>query len=141
MDITIKIEAPALVDAINALAVAIAGNMELLLDGPGARAAAPANTSAPAEPKAVETTPAETSTDPKQGAATTTQAYTLEQVRAKLADLSRGGKQAEVKALLNKLGAKKLTEVPEEKYPELMKEAEKITQKVEKEEKKETGAI
>lgn len=112
MEITIKIEAPALVDAINALAAAVAGNIELLLEGPGARA-----TVAP-----------QPATEPKTEKTVTdsTVSYTLEQVRAKLADLSRGGKQAEVKALLNKLGAKKLTEVPEEKYPELMREAEAI---------------
>lgn len=125
MDITIKIEAPALVDAINALAVAIAGNIELLLDGPGARASA--QDKAPkAEPDKAKsddkkvTKPETTSESEKQPT------YTLEQVRAKLADLARAGKQTEVKALLNKLGAKKLTEVPKEKYPELMKEAEAI---------------
>lgn len=130
MDITIKIEAPALVDAINALAVAIAGNMELLLDGPGARANV--NEAAKNVTNKTETvnetaknvtkdTESETKTETK-----TDSTFTLEQVRAKLADLSRGGKQAEVKALLNKLGAKKLTEVPEDKYPELMQEAEAI---------------
>jgi len=130
MDITIKIEAPALVDAINALAVAIAGNMELLLDGPGARAnvnEAAKNVTNKAETVTETaknvTKEAETETKTETKTAST---FTLEQVRAKLADLSRGGKQAEVKALLNKLGAKKLTEVPEDKYPELMQEAEAI---------------
>ncbi len=51
---------------------------------------------------------------------------TLEQVRAKLAALTQQGKQSEVKALLTKFGAKKLTEIPAEKYAELMKEAEAI---------------
>ena len=120
MDITVKIEAPALVDAINALAVAVAGNIELLLEGPSARAAAPA--SASAEPKPVETKPAETSTAQTDSTAT----YTLEQVRAKLADLSRAGKQAEAKKLLENLGVKKLTDLPPEKYPEIMKAAEGI---------------
>ena len=130
MDITVRIEAPALVDAINALAVAIAGNIELLLDGPGARAnvtetaknvtnkTETVNETAKNVTKDIES---ETKTETK-----TDSTFTLEQVRAKLADLSRGGKQAEVKALLNKLGAKKLTEVPEDKYPELMQEAEAI---------------
>ena len=121
MDITIKIEAPALVDAINALAVAIAGNMELLLDGPGARASV-------TETAKNVTNKVETVTKTAKNVTNKAEAetFTLEQVRAKLADLSRGGKQAEVKALLNKLGAKKLTEVPEDKYPELMQEAEAI---------------
>lgn len=116
MDITIKIEAPALVDAINALAVALAGNIELLLDGPGSRSTAEAPLTKAEIKEQVN----------QENAISGESAFTLEQVRAKLADLSRGGKQAEVKALLGKFGVKKLTEVPEEKYPELMKEAEAI---------------
>ena len=133
MDININIEAPALVDAINALAVAIAGNMELLLDGPGARANTETaknvtnKTELPLTKKEVEElTNQEDAISGESANQEDKPAYTLEQVRAKLADLSRGGKQAEVKALLNKLGAKKLTEVPEDKYPELMQEAEAI---------------
>ena len=49
---------------------------------------------------------------------------TLEQVRAKLAALTQSGKQAEVKALITKYGAKKLSEIPKDKYPELLKDAE-----------------
>lgn len=52
--------------------------------------------------------------------------YTLEIVRAKLAKLSQAGKQAEVKALITKFGAKKLTDIPADKYPQLMAEAEAI---------------
>ena len=51
---------------------------------------------------------------------------TLEQVRAKLAALTQSGKQAEVKALITKYGAKKLSDIPEERYPELLKDAEGI---------------
>jgi hypothetical protein len=51
---------------------------------------------------------------------------TLEEVRAKLAALSQSGKQAQVKALISKFGASKLTDIPKEKYAELMKEAEAI---------------
>lgn len=50
----------------------------------------------------------------------------IEDVRSKLATLSQAGKQKEVKALINKFGAKKLTEIPEDKYPQLLKEAEEI---------------
>ena len=59
MDITIKIEAPQLADAINALAVAIAGNIELILDGPGARAAQTTTAAAvPTAPTTVTPAPA-----------------------------------------------------------------------------------
>jgi hypothetical protein len=49
---------------------------------------------------------------------------TLEAVRGKLASLSQNGKQAEVKALITEFGANKLSEIPKEKYPELLKKAE-----------------
>jgi len=52
--------------------------------------------------------------------------YTLVQVREKLAALSQAGKQVQVKALITKTGATKLSEIPPEKYSELMKEAEAL---------------
>lgn len=50
----------------------------------------------------------------------------LEDVRAKLAELSRQGKQPEVKALISKFGANKLTDIDESCYEELLKEAEAL---------------
>lgn len=49
---------------------------------------------------------------------------TLEEVRGKLAELSRQGKQPEVKALISKYGASKLTDLESACYEELLKEAE-----------------
>lgn len=57
-------------------------------------------------------------------AASPSKAITLEQVRAKLATLSQAGKQAEIKALVVKFGAAKLTDVAAEHYAELMTAAE-----------------
>jgi hypothetical protein len=51
---------------------------------------------------------------------------TIEQVKAKLFSLSQAGKAEQVKALLNKFGAKKLTEVSKKNYAALLKEAETI---------------
>ena len=51
-------------------------------------------------------------------------AVTMETVRAKLAALMQGGRQAEVKELLKKHGGDKLSDIPEENYPELLAEAE-----------------
>ena len=51
---------------------------------------------------------------------------TLEEVRAKLAALMQEGKQAEVKALLQKHGGEKLSDVPEENYPALLIDAEGV---------------
>lgn len=51
---------------------------------------------------------------------------TLEDVRAVLAKLSQHGKTKDVKELITKYGASKLSEVDESKYMELLKEAEEI---------------
>jgi hypothetical protein len=47
-------------------------------------------------------------------------------VRAVLAQLAQDGKQKEVKELIKKFGGKKLTDIPKNKYSELLKEAELI---------------
>lgn len=51
---------------------------------------------------------------------------TLEQVRAVLATKSQSGKQPEVKALIQKYGAEKLTAIDKACYKELLKEAEEL---------------
>ncbi|MBW9158804.1 rRNA biogenesis protein rrp5 [Clostridium tagluense] len=51
---------------------------------------------------------------------------TLQEVRGTLARLSKNGKQEEVKALIKRFGATKLTEIPKEKYGELLSEANSI---------------
>lgn len=51
---------------------------------------------------------------------------TLEEVRGKLATLSAAGHAPKIKELFATFGAKKLTEVPEDKYSELMIAAEAI---------------
>ena len=50
----------------------------------------------------------------------------LEDVRAVLAEISRKGKTAEMKALLAQFGAKKLSDIPSEKYPALLAAAKEI---------------
>lgn len=51
---------------------------------------------------------------------------TLEAVRAKLTDISQGGKKTEVSALIAEFGAKKLTDVKPEDYAALLAKAEKL---------------
>lgn len=53
-------------------------------------------------------------------------AWTLEQVRETLAALSQGGKRAEVMALFSKFGAVKLTDIPSDKFGELMAAAKEL---------------
>lgn len=49
--------------------------------------------------------------------------YKLEDVRAKLTELSKAGKRTQVKELLESFGSEKLKEIPAEKYGELMEKA------------------
>lgn len=56
----------------------------------------------------------------------TAKPITLEEVRTKLAALTQSGKQAEVKALIKNHGGKKLSDIPKDKYPDLLKDAEEI---------------
>ena len=53
----------------------------------------------------------------------TQQAVSIEEIRAVLASKSQDGKTAEVRALLQKFGANKLSEISEEVFPDLLKEA------------------
>ena len=50
----------------------------------------------------------------------------FEDLRAVLAALTREGKQKEVKELITSYGANKLSDIPEEKYKELLEEAGKL---------------
>lgn len=75
-----------------------------------------------ATPPADETAPAEAAA-PAPAAASPSE-VTLEQVRAKLAALSQAGKAATVKDLIAGYGVAKLTDVPKDKYAELLAAAE-----------------
>lgn len=52
-----------------------------------------------------------------------TKTYTLEEVRAELAKLTRSGKQKEVKEILTSFGAKNLSSVDPKDYTALMEKA------------------
>jgi len=65
----------------------------------------------------------ESNDTPKEKAEKT---YSLEEVRAVLADLSRSGFTDDVRALINKHGAEKLSEVEPSRYADLMKDAKVI---------------
>lgn len=139
MEITVNINAIEIVAAINKLAEAIErGGTTALAPVPKAEPkaktepkAAPA-TKVNTEPKAIpkeepkaEPAPKEEQPKPEPKAAPKEEpTYTLVQVREKLAALSRSGKQAQVKALIEKFGAAKLSDIKEEDYAALMAEAE-----------------
>lgn len=49
--------------------------------------------------------------------------YTLVDVRGKLGALTKAGKKAQVQELIQSFGVEKLSQIPEEKYPEVMQKA------------------
>lgn len=79
-----------------------------------------------AEPeKKAETKPVGKTTGKKKAAAEPEEKpLTLEEVRAVLAEKSRAGHTAEVKALLTKHGADKLSDIDPAEYPALLADAE-----------------
>ena len=52
--------------------------------------------------------------------------YTIPEVRAFLGALRKDGKKEAVSALIAEMGYEKFTQVPEEKFPELMEKARKL---------------
>jgi hypothetical protein len=112
MNITIKVEADELVQAILQLAESMKTNRpaESVEKPKAKKPAAPAPT-----PEVVEA--------PAPAPATN---VTLVQVRARLAELSSEGKKDAIKKLMADLGVSKLTEVKEEQYAELMSAAEAL---------------
>lgn len=104
------------------------------------RKAAPAAVTEPApETKSVtESAPAEADvpnesaaapSEPEAPAASTASSpapVTLEDVRGVLAKLSQGGKANEVKGLIAKFGAAKLTEIPADKYSDVLAAAQEL---------------
>ncbi|WP_312340206.1 hypothetical protein [Anaerospora hongkongensis] len=92
-------------------AAAAAESAEVVAAKEEAAAAAPAkNEEKPVETKPVETKPV----------------VTLEAVREKLTAISRAGKKTEVKELITSFGAEKLTDIPEDKYAEVLEAAEAL---------------
>src|SRR5699024_6349529 len=53
-------------------------------------------------------------------------AISLETVRVKLAELAQAGKQAQAKALISSYGVKRLSDVPQDKYAELLEKASEL---------------
>ena len=120
MKIEVEVNAPELVIAIHDLAVALTVSSANVTNKLEETSQAPQKDEAKAEsPKE------EVKEEPKEEVPTE-QAISLEEVRAKLTALSESGKQAEAKDLITSAGAKKLTEIPKEKYAELLAKAEKL---------------
>ncbi|WP_039072593.1 hypothetical protein [Bacillus sp. MSP5.4] len=77
-----------------------------------------------AEPE--KTKPAKAKAEAKAPKVEEAPAIDIKVVREKLAGKTQEGKQAEIKKLFAKFGVKKLSEVPKEKYAELLELAEEL---------------
>ncbi len=78
--------------------------------------AAPLALAEPEPTPVAEPEPVEDSTPEKE-------AYTLVDVRTKLGQLSKAGKKTQVQELIKSFGVDKLSQIPEEKYGEVMEKA------------------
>ncbi|CDQ17970.1 hypothetical protein [Halobacillus karajensis] len=131
MEIKLKIEAEGLESAIHTLAQVL-GNFEYPVDLPKGQPDVPTEESTPEKETKVDTAPAkEKKTQPEPAPEPdkkkdTAPKVSMETVRAKLADLAREGKQEDVKNLISSFDAKKLSEVPEDKFGELLAKAEEL---------------
>jgi LAS superfamily LD-carboxypeptidase LdcB len=118
-NITITIQAPELVEAMQALTVALQLG-----------AVKPAEVEATIEKLEEEAKPKKAKADkPAEPVAEESKAQTnitLDDVRIALGNLSQAGKQAEVKTLIASFGATKLSEITSDKYAELMAQAEAL---------------
>ena len=128
MEITIKIEAPALVDAINALAAAVAGNIELLLEGAGSRASTiPAEmpvTEKPTEVKTETQSPADDTAAANEEKSAST--ITIDQVRALFVAKNSAGNRDKLKQILADFNVKKVTELQEKDFAAVMARLEEM---------------
>lgn len=84
----------------------------------------PATTPAPEAPKEEEKPKEEDKPKDEIKPAADTKEFTLEEVRAKMTQLTQAGKQVQVKALISKYGGNRLSDIKSENYAALMAEAE-----------------
>lgn len=106
MEIKINIQATGLEKAINNLATALGG--------------APMGQVKVQTEKQIEKTQGDVENNSKETE------LKLEDVRVKLAEISQKGKQKEIKELIKSFGVDKLSDIPSEKYAELLEKAEAL---------------
>jgi hypothetical protein len=126
---TIKIEAPELAKALLALADALSSNGVIPVgkqeEVKTEEVKKPSRTKKTEEVKETKEEKLEIKQDPLPEEISGPK-VTLEQVRAKLAEVSRNGKKNEAKALISKYGADKLTDIDPDHYAAVLKEAEAL---------------
>lgn len=110
LHITIEIKAPAIVDAIELLALAISNQSKLLKAPEKAVAEAPKTIAAP------DAEVAPTDSEPPK--------ISEVEIRSKFVALSKKGKKDELKALLTKMGVSKVSDLQPDQYQDAMSKLE-----------------
>jgi hypothetical protein len=123
MEIKINIEAKGLEEAVHALANAFS-NVPVAEKPAATISPAPAET--PTQEPAQQAAAKEPEPAPAPETKQETPSVTMDTVRVKLAELSQQGKQAQVKDLITSFGAKRLSDIPEDKYGELLEKASEL---------------
>ena len=92
-----------------------------------AKAPAPvkAPAKAPAPVKAADPDPAPTEAEPEESQELEA-GYTLEEVRRTFNKLFKAGFKAEATEIIREFGVERLSQIPEDKYPELMEKAKEL---------------
>jgi hypothetical protein len=117
MQINLSITSPEIADAILALANAVS---QMQITSETHERSSEMNKTIKTEAAPMDKTKPHSQDQPNQPSS-----ISLETLRTKLIDLSRNGKQPQIKALINSFGVKKLTDIPESKYEEILVEVEK----------------
>ena len=78
------------------------------------------------DPKWVEEAEASVVNEPMPTTALPDRKYTITEVRAFVAERTKPENRAQIKAILKSMGVSKLTELPEDKYGQLMDEVSKL---------------
>lgn len=124
MNIKINIDAPELANAIHALANALSvkpGEVNFSQE-------VAATSEKPQKEEAAKKEPEKQTAKeaPKSESDKPAPKITIEQVRSKLTALSQSGKQVQVKELIQSFGVNKLTDIPEDKFDEVLAASEKL---------------
>lgn len=122
--VSVEIKAPELVEAICLLASAIGVDKSRVT--PAKTTQKKDKPKPPVDPEPTEAPPEENPTTELEPTGSDDPVVTLDEVRAKVTQLAKSGKQAEAQALIARFGGAKLSDIDPSKYAELIKAAEAL---------------
>lgn len=121
MEITIHIKAPELAHAIETLAIAIGCTVDKIGVGEAIKEAVDQGPKEPKEDEKVTKKTEKAAETPEE-----TEVITIEEVREAFLAKNTKSNKAKLKAILEKQGVVKVTDLPEDSFPEVLKELEAI---------------